>query len=98
MANSERLRSPYNAEEPLESLIERLNECADFSTAASEPILGTQLIRITYVLVADTVQYPEDFRAWRNQDDKSWTSLQAHFVVAQDSLRERQKSCARAAT
>ena len=40
-ANNERLQAYYNAEEPLESLIERLNECADFATADGDPFLGT---------------------------------------------------------
>ena len=34
--NNKRIRATYNAEEPLESLVESLNECADFVTAASE--------------------------------------------------------------
>ena len=37
-AKGERLRSLYNTEEPLESLIERLDECTDFVTAAGEPV------------------------------------------------------------
>ena len=90
-ANEKRIRASYNAEEPLESLIERLNECADFTTAASEPVLETQVVRIASVLVAKTRQYPEYCRAWKNQDDKSWTSFQAHFIKAHADIRERQK-------
>ena len=62
-ANDEIIRASYNSKEPLGSLTERLNECADFVTAASEPVSETQLVRITYVLVAETGQYPEDCRA-----------------------------------
>ena len=57
-----------------------------------EPVSDTQLVRITYGLVAETGQYPEDCRAWRNQDEKSWTTFQAHFIEAQAELRERQKT------
>ena len=92
--NDERLRASYNNEEPLEILIERLNECADFATASGKPVLETQLFRIAYGLVAETGKYPEDFRAWRNQDDKSWTTFQDHFIEAQADLRESpQTSC-----
>ena len=52
VANDERLQASYNTEKPLKSLIERLNECADFATAAGEPVLETQLVRIAYGLVA----------------------------------------------
>ena len=59
-ANDKRLRAPYNAEDPLNSLIERLNECADFVTAGTKPVSETHMVRIAYVLVAEIYQYPED--------------------------------------
>ena len=90
-AKDERLRASYNAEEPLDILIKRLDECANLATAAGEPVLETQLVHIAYRLVAETGQYPEYFRAWRNQDDKSWTTFKAHFIETQDNLRERQQ-------
>ena len=40
----------------------------------------------------DTGQYPEDCRAWNNQDEKSCTTFQAHLIEAQENLRERQKT------
>ena len=64
----------------------------DFATAASEPVSETQLVHITYGLVAKTVQYPEDCSFWRNQDYKSWISFQACFIEAQADLRERQQT------
>ena len=76
-ANNEILRASYNTEEPLKSLIKRLNKCADFATASGEPVSETQLVRITYRLVADTGKYPDDCWAWRNQDEKYWTTFQA---------------------
>ena len=56
--NYKRLHAPYNAEEPLESLIERLNKCADFATAASELVSDTQLVRISYGIVSGTGNHP----------------------------------------
>ena len=41
VANDERLQASYNSEDPLEILIKRLNECVDFATAASKPVLET---------------------------------------------------------
>ena len=91
-ANEKRLRSAYNAEEPLKSLIERLNECADFSIAAREPVSETQLVSIAYQLVVETGKYPEECRAWRKQDEKSWTAFKDHFIEAQADLIERQQT------
>ena len=47
-ANDKRLRSPYNAEESIEGLIERLNNCDDFSAAVRELFTETQLVCIIY--------------------------------------------------
>ena len=69
-AHDERLRASYNSEEPLKSLTKRLNKCADFSTAVSDPVFYTQLVRIAYGLMVNTGQYPEHCRTWRNQDEK----------------------------
>ena len=63
--SDEWLRSPYNAEDPLGGIIERLNKCTDFAAAASEPVSETQLVCIAYGIVADTGKYPEDCREWR---------------------------------
>ena len=44
--------------------------------------METQIVRIAYRLVYDTSQYLEDYRVLRNQDGKSWTSFQDHFIEA----------------
>ena len=54
--NYEIIRAPYNAEEPLKSLIKMLNKCAEFSTAAVEPVLETQIVRIKNGMVDETGQ------------------------------------------
>ena len=55
-SKNERLQALYNSEEPLENLIKRIDECADFVTASGEPVSETQLVRITYGMVAETGQ------------------------------------------
>ena len=67
-ANNKIIRSPYNVEEPLKSLIKRINECEDFATSVSELVSDNHIVRITYGLVAETGLYPEDSRAWRNKN------------------------------
>ena len=56
VGNYEIIRAPYNAGEPLKSLIKILNKCAEFSTAAVEPVSETQIVRITYGMVDETGQ------------------------------------------
>ena len=46
----------FNSKEPLESLTESLDECADFATAAGETVLETQLVCIVNGIVTEMVQ------------------------------------------
>ena len=92
LANDEQLRYPYNAEEPLEGIIDRINKCADFAMASSEPVSETKLIHIACGLVAETGQYPENCWEWRMQENKSWTAFQAHLIKAQSDPQERQNT------
>ena len=79
-------------EEPSKVLIERLNECTDFSAAANEPISETQLVRISYGLVAETVKHPRGSRVWRIQNNKYWTAFHYHFIKYQSDLQERHQT------
>ena len=65
--NNENLRSCYNAEDPLEGLVERLNKCVELTEASGNLFTETQLIFIVYRLVAETRQYPEYCWLYRTQ-------------------------------
>ena len=56
VASNEKIRSRYNTEKPLKGLIERLNECADFATAAGKTVTETKIVCIDYRLVPETVK------------------------------------------
>ena len=47
MVNSDNnIRSLYNSEEPLNSLVERLNKCVDFAVPVGYPVTETHIVRI----------------------------------------------------
>ena len=92
--NDRKLWETYNPDEPLKILYTRLNECVDYSTATGEPITEGQVVCIAYGLVAETGQFQEYCRTWRSksEQEKTWTSFQAHFIKAQADLREWQQT------
>ena len=91
-ANDKRLQYPYNAEKSIEGIIERLNECSDLAAAASDQVSTTKLVHITYGLIEETGQYPEDFQEWRMHENAYCTSFQFHFIKAKSELRERKQT------
>ena len=54
--------------------------------------METHLFHIAYGLVAKMGKYPENFRVWRTQDEKSLISFQAQIIKAQSNLQERQQT------
>ena len=78
VAISEQLREIYYLDDPLERLYTRFNECVDYATSSSEPIIEGQLVRIAYGLVVETGKSQEDCHIWRvkagSQKNPCWTS------------------------
>ena len=64
-SNDENIYSLHNVEEPIDSLVGRFNDCADFVSGVEEPVTDTQLVRVVCGLVINTGQYLEYCRAWR---------------------------------
>ena len=89
--NDRKIRETYNTNDPPKSLYTRLNECVDYVSAAGKPIPEGQVVHIAYSLVVETGKFQEDFRTWRakSEQNKTWTTFQAHFIEAQSNLRER---------
>ena len=52
--NDRKLQETFNPDEPIESFYTSLNECADYATAADDPITEGKFVRISYGLVAET--------------------------------------------
>ena len=90
--NDKNIKLPYNAEKPLNILIEILNKYADFAVSAGETLMDTQLVCIAYCLVAETGHYLAYFRVWRAVKEKSWTAFQSRFIESQADLQERQQT------
>ena len=86
--NNKRLWFPYNSEEPVEILVERLNECADFTTAVRDPVTETHLTLIVYGLMAETNVYQEGFWFWMTNPTKSWPALQTHLIKEQADIQD----------
>ena len=82
--NGTNLRETFNPDDPVESLYMRLNECVDYETAADNTVTEGQVMRIAYIIVAETGQFQEDFQNRRAKSDPetTWTIFLAHFIKA----------------
>ena len=90
--NDKNIKLPYNAEKPLNILIEILNKYAYLAVSEGETVMETELVCIAYCLVAETGHYLAYFWVWRAVKEKSWTAFQSRFIESQADLQERKQT------
>ena len=86
--NDTHLQEAYNANDPLQSLYERLNKREYYAAVTIDTITEGQIVWIAFGLVYETRKYIEDFHIWRLQpeSDRTYTYFQDQFIEAQEYL------------
>jgi hypothetical protein len=89
-AIEQRMKIPFDPNEPFEAIYTQLESAIDFADAAGTPYSLNQLIATAYNLVFKTGLYANTFRDWRHcpTAQKTWTNFQADFSEAAQDLRE----------
>jgi hypothetical protein len=78
--NYERLKTPYDSNQPTESLFQQIQDARAFVIAGGQPML----VNVAYTLVFNTGVYPDDCRAWQVHPaaQKTLTNFKVHFAAA----------------
>jgi hypothetical protein len=93
-ANDEQMKSDYDVNQPIEVLIDQIDDAVDLAAAASNPYTPEQVVTIAYTLVFKTGMFPDDCKLWRRMDTplKTWTEFKRVFTLAHQELRESQQT------
>ena len=85
----DRWRKEWNPAEPIEELIDRLEDCFIFAVYMPPPYTMEQLIERAHTQVKRTGLYPTAVVEWEGFDpaNKTWPEWKAHFIEAYE-LRE----------
>ena len=72
--NDKRARAEYNVNQPVEFLINQIDDSVDIAAAAVNPYLAEQVVTIAYNLVFKTGMFADDCKMWSRRDpaDKTW--------------------------
>ena len=83
-ANNQRFDQPWDPNEPIEALFDRLEECYIFSILAKPPFTLEQLIDKAIIAIQRTALYETALLEWQGFDDanKTWEQLKLHFEEA----------------
>jgi hypothetical protein len=65
--NYERLNTPYDPNQPTESLFQKIQDARAFAVAGGKPYGADMIINVAYTLVFNTGLFPDACRAWQSR-------------------------------
>ena len=81
--NEQRMKAPYDPNQPIETLYTQLEHAIGFADVAATPYTPNQIVTTSYNLVFKTGLYNDTCREWRRRPtaDKTWAHFQAEFPL-----------------
>jgi hypothetical protein len=82
--NYERLNAPYDPNQPIETLFQKVQDARAFVVAGGQPYGAAMIINMAYTLVFDTGLFPDEFRTWQSRAiaGKTWEQFKIDFATA----------------
>jgi hypothetical protein len=74
--NYERLNTPYDPNQPIETLFQQILDARAFAVASGQPYGAAMIVNLAYTLVFNTGLFPNACRAWQSRAiaEKTWSS------------------------
>jgi hypothetical protein len=86
--NYERLNTPYDPNQPIESLFQQIQEARAFAVAGGQPYGAAMIVNVAYTLVCNTGLFPDACRAWQSRAiaEKTWAQFKIDFATAHQEI------------
>jgi hypothetical protein len=87
--NYERLKTPYDPNQPIETLFQQIQDARSFAVAVGQAYDNAMIINVAYTLVFNTGLFPDACRAWQSRDiaRKTWSQFKIDFATAHREFR-----------
>jgi hypothetical protein len=87
--NYERLNTPYDPNQPIETIFQQIQDARSFAVAGGQPYGNAMIINVTYTLVFNTGLFPDSCRAWQSRAiaGKTWSKFKIDFATAHREFR-----------
>jgi hypothetical protein len=87
--NYERLDTPYDPNQPIETLFQQIQDARAFAVAGGQPYRAAMIINVAYTLVFNTGLYPNVCRGWQSTAIavKTWAQFKIDFSTAHCEFR-----------
>jgi hypothetical protein len=86
--NYERLNTPYDPNELIETLFQQIQEARAFAVAGGQPYGAAMIVNVTYALVFNTGLFPDACQAWKYRaiSGITWAQFNLEFATAHVSF------------
>jgi hypothetical protein len=94
--NFEHMRRAWDPQQPVESLLKQIQDCADYSEAGGVLIGHPQQINVGYAHIFATGHFMSACRRWNEKHliEKTWTQFKSHFAAAHRQHKQIQSESA----
>jgi hypothetical protein len=94
--NFEHMRRAWDPQQPVESLLKQIQDCADYSEAGGVLIGNPQQINVGYAQIFATGHFMSACSRWNEKHtiEKTWTQFKSHFATAHSQHKQMQEESA----
>jgi hypothetical protein len=87
--NYERLNSPYHPNQPIETLLQQIQDARALAVAGRQPYGAAMIVNVAYTLVFNTGLFPDACRAWQSRAiaGKTWAQFKLDFATTHREFR-----------
>jgi hypothetical protein len=87
--NYKRLNTPYDPNQPIETLFQKIQDARAFVVAGGKPYGAAMIVNVAYTLVFNTGLFPDAFRAWQSRAIavKMWAQIKLDVATAHSEFR-----------
>jgi hypothetical protein len=87
--NYERLNTPYDTNQPIETLFQQNQDARAFAVAGGQPYGAAMIVNVAYTLVFNTGLFPDACRAWQSRAiaAKTWAQFKINVATAHREFR-----------
>jgi hypothetical protein len=81
--NYERLNTPYDPNQPIETLFQQIHDARSFAVAGGQPYGAAMINNVAYTLIFNTGLFPDACRAWQSRAiaGKTWAQFKLYFAT-----------------
>jgi hypothetical protein len=82
--NYERLNKPYDPNQPIKTLFQKIQDARAFAVAGGHPYGAAMIVNVAYTLVFNTGLFPNACQAWQSRAiaGKTWAQFKLDFATA----------------